>query len=373
MDLTNDFWLDLPVDEAWALLTDVERIVPCMPGAQLQEVEGDEYRGVLKVKVGPMTAEYKGKAILLDSDADARWAVLRAEGRETRGQGNATATVTTSIGPEGDGTRVTVVTDLSVTGRVAQFGHRVMADVSASLLGQFVDCLEASLIQADGGGADGETPTMEAVVTPLQESESVVGSAADGNESGTAPADLEDAPPVRTDQVMASSDDFEPVVSVSAAEPQSELQPEPMSAPPEPAEPAVVPGPRPAPWPTLPAPAPTVVPPVSDDGADLSVTVTGTGTGTGAGIGDEASPSTSPEPEAPDQSPAAAAAHAAATDPEMSMPAAADRPSRPAEPAYPRAVDSIEAPVRPAFKRFGPVVGVVAVGLVLRRFRRRKR
>ena len=146
MELTNDFRVGVTVERAWEVLTDVELIAPCMPGAQLQEVEGDEYRGVVKVKVGPVTAQYKGAARFVEHDAAAHKAVLRAEGRETRGQGNANATITAQLTPDGDGTAVSVVTDLTVTGRVAQFGRGVMADVSTKLLGQFVDCLENKLL-----------------------------------------------------------------------------------------------------------------------------------------------------------------------------------------------------------------------------------
>lgn len=149
MELTNEFTVNVPIDEAWQVLTDVTRIAPAMPGARLDTVEGDEYRGVVKVKVGPVTAEYKGAATFVERDADAHRAVLRAEGRETRGQGNATATITASLAPDGDGTRVSVITDLSITGRVAQFGRGVLADVSNKLLGQFVSSLETTVF----GGA----------------------------------------------------------------------------------------------------------------------------------------------------------------------------------------------------------------------------
>lgn len=146
MDLTNEFRVALPVERAWAVLTDVERIAPCLPGAQLQEVEGDEYRGIVKVKVGPITAQYKGKATFLSQDAEHHVAVLRAEGRETRGQGNANATITATLTPDAGGTAVSVATDLTVTGRVAQFGRGVLADVSAKLLDQFVENLEKTVL-----------------------------------------------------------------------------------------------------------------------------------------------------------------------------------------------------------------------------------
>lgn len=146
MELTNEFTVDVPIEEAWNVLTDVTRIAPCMPGAKLDEVEGDEYRGVVKVKVGPVTAEYKGKATFLERDAKAHRAVLRAEGRETRGQGNAMATITATLAPVGSSTKVSVTTDLTISGRVAQFGRGALADVSNKLLGQFVQTLESTVL-----------------------------------------------------------------------------------------------------------------------------------------------------------------------------------------------------------------------------------
>src|SRR5438046_8104241 len=126
MELTNEFRVDVPVEEAWTILTDVERIAPCMPGAELQEIQGEEYRGIVKIKVGPITAQYKGKASFIEKDDANHKAVLRAEGRDTRGQGNANATVTATLESDGGGTKVSVVTDLAVTGRVAQFGRGVL-------------------------------------------------------------------------------------------------------------------------------------------------------------------------------------------------------------------------------------------------------
>ena len=156
MELTNEFRVGVSVPEAWKVLTDVERIAPLMPGAQLQEVEGDEYRGVVKVKVGPITAEYKGKATFEERDEAAGRVVLRASGRDSRGQGNANALITATMSPDGDGTKVSVVTDLTVSGKVAQFGRGVLGEVSAKLLGQFVDALEADLEKAGPGGGEPE-------------------------------------------------------------------------------------------------------------------------------------------------------------------------------------------------------------------------
>lgn len=154
MELTNRFRVEVPVDEAWALLTDVERIAPCLPGAQLTEIEGDDYRGLVKVKLGPITAQYKGTAHFVERDEAAGRAVLRAEGRETRGQGNAAATITALLVPEGNGTEVSVVTDLTITGKVAQFGRGVLADVSSKLLDQFSASLAAELAPSGPAAPD---------------------------------------------------------------------------------------------------------------------------------------------------------------------------------------------------------------------------
>jgi carbon monoxide dehydrogenase subunit G len=153
MELSNDFRVSAPPAEAWKVLTDVERIAPMLPGAKLEEIEGDEFRGLVKVKVGPITAQYKGKATFEEQNEAEGRVVLKATGRDTRGQGNANATITATLVPDGDGTRVTVVTDLTITGKVAQFGRGVLADVSSKLIGQFVDALEADL---KGGGAPAE-------------------------------------------------------------------------------------------------------------------------------------------------------------------------------------------------------------------------
>jgi uncharacterized protein len=156
MELTHEFRVAVPPAQAWAVLTDVERIAPCMPGAQLQEIEGEEYRGLVKVKVGPITAQYKGKATFEEQNEAEGRVVLKATGRDIRGQGNANATITATLVPDGDGTRVTVVTDLTITGKVAQFGRGVLADVSSKLIGQFVDALEADL---KGGDASPDPAT----------------------------------------------------------------------------------------------------------------------------------------------------------------------------------------------------------------------
>lgn len=160
MELTNDFRVDVPIEQAWQVLTDVERIAPCMPGAQLTGVEGDDYLGTVKVKVGPITAQYKGKAAFQEKDEAAHRAVIKAEGRETRGQGNANAVITAVLREDGSGTAVSVSTDLTITGKAAQFGRGVLADVSSKLLQQFVKCLEADVLSAGAAGAE-STPAAE--------------------------------------------------------------------------------------------------------------------------------------------------------------------------------------------------------------------
>jgi uncharacterized protein len=160
MELTNEFHVSVPIDVAWAVLTDLERVAPCMPGAELQEVEGDEYRGIVKVKVGPISAQYKGTARFVEKDDAQHRAVLLAEGRDTRGQGNASATVTATATSDNDGTTVSIVTELSITGKVAQFGRSVMGDVSTKMLGEFADRLEADVL-SQGSGSEPEEPVTE--------------------------------------------------------------------------------------------------------------------------------------------------------------------------------------------------------------------
>jgi hypothetical protein len=177
MDLTNEFRVPLAVDEAWEVLTNLERIAPCMPGATLEGVEGEDYSGTVKVKVGPMTAQYKGTVRFLERDVDGHKAVLRAEGRETRGQGNAAATITAIITPDGDGSAVDVVTDLTISGKVAQFGRGVLADVSTRLMKQFVDCLEKDLAASMEPSVPASRETVAAPPSPVAEPVDLVATA----------------------------------------------------------------------------------------------------------------------------------------------------------------------------------------------------
>jgi carbon monoxide dehydrogenase subunit G len=151
MEIADSFRVSTSLEDTWKVLLDIEGIAPCLPGAQLQEVEGDEYRGIVKVKVGPITAQYKGTAKLSEVDETNRRIVIDASGRDTRGQGNAKASIVVAMRAEGEGTQVDVVTDLSITGKVAQFGRGVLVDVSSKLMGQFVENLERDVLTTAGG------------------------------------------------------------------------------------------------------------------------------------------------------------------------------------------------------------------------------
>jgi carbon monoxide dehydrogenase subunit G len=149
MRIDNSFSVSLPAEDAWKVLLDVERIAPCMPGAELQEITDEEFRGIVKVKLGAITAQYKGAVRFVEVDEAGRRLVLRAEGRETRGQGNASATVTATLRPAGEGrTEVAIETDLTISGKIAQFGRGVLADVSIKLLADFARCVERDLLSA---------------------------------------------------------------------------------------------------------------------------------------------------------------------------------------------------------------------------------
>jgi uncharacterized protein len=190
MELAHEFTVDTPIDRAWAVLTYVERIAPCMPGAELTEVDGDTYHGLVKVKVGPITAQYKGTASFVEKDEAAHRAVLKAAGRDTRGQGNASATVTAVMTEQREGTRVAITTNMTVSGRVAQFGRGVMADVTAKLLQQFVSNLEANVLAPDGKGeaaSAGDAPGL-AGVAPATDAAGAAGAGSAANTAGAAGA-----------------------------------------------------------------------------------------------------------------------------------------------------------------------------------------
>src|SRR5215469_9288219 len=155
MKLDNTFTVGVPIDQAWSVLTDLELIAPCMPGAQLTGVNDGVYTGKVKIKVGPVSAEYAGTAQFSEKDDSNYKAVIDARGRDSRGQGNASAVISAQLLADGSNTIVTVDTDLTIAGRIAQFGSGMIKEVSAKLLGQFVQCLEQRL--GDGAAAAAST------------------------------------------------------------------------------------------------------------------------------------------------------------------------------------------------------------------------
>src|SRR4051795_11104694 len=161
MKLENEFTVDVPVQDAWNVLLNLERITPCLPGAALTEQTGDdEYEGTMSVKLGPVSQEYNGTVKIDEAEESEHRAVIKAEGKDARGQGTASATITSTLHEEngGDSTRVHVETDMHLTGRVAQFGGGMHQEVAEKIMGRFAECLENEIM---GGGEDEEEPESE--------------------------------------------------------------------------------------------------------------------------------------------------------------------------------------------------------------------
>ena len=159
--IVNEFTVNRPIDEAWPIICDVERIAPCLPGAQLEEIEGDIYRGKVKVKLGAVTAQFKGEAHFVERDDIAHKAKLKAKGRDTGGRGNAEADIyaeAEALSPTS--TKCTVVADLHITGKVAQFGRGIMGDVSKKLIDQFASNLN-TMLDEQGAPAPAAEPAAE--------------------------------------------------------------------------------------------------------------------------------------------------------------------------------------------------------------------
>ena len=146
MELSNEIDVNAPIEEVWKAFNTPERIAPCLPGAELQEVDGDNFNGLVKIKVGPITAQYKGTATYLDKDESSQKVVIKGDGRDTRGAGNASATITAILTEVSTNTtNVNVHTELTITGKVAQFGRGAISDVSGKLMTQFAKNLEQLL------------------------------------------------------------------------------------------------------------------------------------------------------------------------------------------------------------------------------------
>jgi uncharacterized protein len=146
MKLENEFTVDTSIDEAWKALNDLERVTPCLPGAQLTAEVGDEYEGTMTVKMGPVTQKYNGTVKIEDADESAHRAVIRADGKDARGQGTASATITSTLSEQDGDVHVLVETDMHLTGRAAQFGRGVQQEVATKLINQFAECLEKEIM-----------------------------------------------------------------------------------------------------------------------------------------------------------------------------------------------------------------------------------
>ena len=183
MKLENEFTVDVPVEDVWSVLLDLERVTPCLPGAALTEESGDEYKGEMKVRLGPVSQEYEGTVKIEEADESEHRAVLKANGKDARGQGTASATITSTLQDEGNGsTKVRVETDMQLTGRAAQFGRGVQQDVAEKLLNRFAECLENEIM---GRGAEEEFEPDASEVEPSEEEPSADG-AAEGSADGEA-------------------------------------------------------------------------------------------------------------------------------------------------------------------------------------------
>jgi uncharacterized protein len=155
MQFENSFDVDAPIDQVWKTLLDVERVAPCVPGAEVLEQTGDDsYKVAIKVKVGPMSMQYKGDVDIVEADADAHRAKMRTKAREARGQGTANADVTMSLSEQGGRTHGTIQTDVQLSGRVAAMGRGIIQDVSAKIVDQFSDNL-ATMLSGSGAAAEG--------------------------------------------------------------------------------------------------------------------------------------------------------------------------------------------------------------------------
>jgi len=168
MKIDNQFTVNVPIAEAWNALTDLERIAPCMPGAQLTGREGDAYLGTVKVKVGPVISEFAGSASFVEKDEATYHAIIDAKGRDSRGSGNASATITAQLRSDGAArTTVVVETDMKISGKLAQFGSGMIAEVSSKLLGQFAESLEQLLASSPEAPSETNVVTEDGAPAPV--------------------------------------------------------------------------------------------------------------------------------------------------------------------------------------------------------------
>jgi carbon monoxide dehydrogenase subunit G len=359
VQLENSFTVPVPIDEAWRVLLDIERIAPCMPGAALDSVDGDNFTGRVKVKLGPINLTYQGKAAFIEKDAAAHKAVIDARGKDQRGNGTAAAVVTAKLKAEGSITRVDVLTDLNITGRPAQFGRGVMTDVGNKLLGQFADKLAAQLGEGDAqgdaqralrAGAPGSaaapgTAAAKAAATATGAVEEIAASAEQAAGDGAAGRAVKKAA-AGTKKAAAAATDT--VTATSSAEPVK-------AAPAKKATPA-----KAAPVKA----APVKAAPAAKDSVPVATVKAPSGPPSGPSGPPRKAASGSPVRSVPSEGPAAAPAPGTTT------------PSRPL--AEPEPIDLLEVAGGAAMARYAaPAAGIAAavllVVLVVRRRRRRRR
>jgi len=218
MELSHDFTVPASVDDAWATFMDLERVGSCFPGATITSVDESGFAGTVKVKLGPIALQYAGSGQFIERDDTAHRAVIEAKGKDKRGNGTAGATVTLLLAPSGEGTRIEVTTDLSITGKPAQFGRGVMQEVSDKLLQQFVGCIESQFA---------EPAEPEPVVEPAPTD---AGGAPPAVAPGSAVPPASDAAAPATDTAAPASDTGGPSQKFAPAAPRP-LRPPPPPAP----------------------------------------------------------------------------------------------------------------------------------------------
>ncbi|MGY1803388.1 SRPBCC family protein [Blastococcus sp. SYSU D00922] len=366
MQLENSFTVPVPIDEAWRVLLDIERIAPCMPGAALDSVNGDEFTGRVKVKLGPINLTYQGKASFIEKDEAAHRAVIDARGKDQRGNGTAAAVVTAKLAAEGSTTRVDVLTDLNITGRPAQFGRGVMTDVGNKLLGQFADKLAAQLGEGDaqGDAARAETATQKAAATVTGAVEEVAASAEQAAGNGAAGQAVKKAAAGTKKAAAAATD------KVSAT---SAVEPAKAPAKKAPAKKAAA---KSAPAKTAPVKA---VPPLPDAGPAATDTAPAAAD-TAPAAADTvpaAKPAAAKAPSGPPSGPTAPPSRPATGAPVRSVPSAGPRTVTPPQ-QEPEPIDLLEVAGGAAMARYAaPAAGIAGVLLLLtlliRRRRRRRR
>jgi uncharacterized protein len=202
--MENEFTVEAPVEQAWETLLDLERITPCLPGAALEEESGDQYKGTMTIRLGPVTQKYNGTVSFEETDEESHRAVLKADGKDARGQGTASATITSTLTEEEGGTKVHVETDMHLTGRAAQFGRGVQQEVATKLINQFAECLEKE-IMGENTREEPEQPEKAGEQEEVEEQEAVASASGSAEEA----KDEEQEKPKR--RIIEQDHDVEPL------------------------------------------------------------------------------------------------------------------------------------------------------------------